>query len=62
MLGEHPRKPTIWNAWFQQWNTGEGLGSSIMVQYSVGPIIVLHGRITAREYVDRLGNQVRPMI
>jgi hypothetical protein len=20
---EHPRKPTIWNAWFQQWNTGE---------------------------------------
>jgi hypothetical protein len=25
---------------------------------SVGPIITLHGRITAREYVDRLGNQV----
>jgi hypothetical protein len=22
---EHPRKPTIWNAWFQQWNTGEVL-------------------------------------
>jgi hypothetical protein len=20
--GKHPRKPTIWNAWFQQWNTG----------------------------------------
>jgi hypothetical protein len=30
--------------------------------YSVGPIIALHGRITAREYVDRLGNQVHPMI
>jgi hypothetical protein len=29
---------------------------------SVGPIITLHGRITAREYVDRLGNQVHPMI
>jgi hypothetical protein len=34
----------------------DGLGSSVVVQYSVGPIITLHGRITAREYVDRLGN------
>jgi hypothetical protein len=25
-------------------------------------IITLHGRITAREYVDRLGNQVHPMV
>jgi hypothetical protein len=33
-----------------------------VVQYSVGPIITLHGRITAREYVDKLGNQVHPMI
>jgi hypothetical protein len=32
-----------------------------VVQYSVGPIITLHGRITAREHVDRLGNQVHPM-
>jgi hypothetical protein len=31
----------------------DGLGSSIMLQYF---------RITAREYVDRLGNQVHPMI
>jgi hypothetical protein len=30
--------------------------------YSVGIIITLHGRITAREYLDRLGNQVHPMI
>jgi hypothetical protein len=30
--------------------------------YSVGLIITLHGRITAREYVDMLGNQVHPMI
>jgi hypothetical protein len=30
--------------------------------YSVGPIITLHGRITATEYVDRLDNQVHPMI
>jgi hypothetical protein len=33
-----------------------------MVQYSVGPIIILYGQITAREYLDKLGNQVHPMI
>jgi hypothetical protein len=33
----------------------DGLGSNIMVQYSVGPIITLHGRI----YVDGSGNQVQ---
>jgi hypothetical protein len=38
------------------------LGNNIRVQHSVGPIITLDGRITAREYVDRLGNQVHPMI
>jgi hypothetical protein len=40
----------------------DGLGSHVVVQYSVGPIITLHGRITAREYVGRFGNQVHPMI
>jgi hypothetical protein len=30
--------------------------------YSVGPITTLHSQITAREYMDRLGNQVHPMI
>jgi hypothetical protein len=30
--------------------------------YSVRLIITLYGPITAREYVDRLGNQVHPMI
>jgi hypothetical protein len=25
-------------------------------------VLTLHGRITAREYVDRLGNQVNPII
>jgi hypothetical protein len=40
----------------------DGLGSNVVKQYSVGPIITLHGRITAREHVDRLGNQVHPMI
>jgi hypothetical protein len=30
--------------------------------YPVGPIITLHGRITARECVDRLGNQVHSTI
>jgi hypothetical protein len=38
------------------------LGSSIMVQYSVGPITTLHDGIIARKYVDRLGNQVHHMI
>jgi hypothetical protein len=40
----------------------DGLGSNIVIQYSVGPIITLHGQITAREYLNRLGNQVHPMI
>jgi hypothetical protein len=38
------------------------LSSNITVQYSVGPIITLHGRITAREYVDRLDNRAHPVI
>jgi hypothetical protein len=29
---------------------------------SIVPNITLHVRITAREYVDRMGNQVHPMI
>jgi hypothetical protein len=65
MFGEHPRKPTIQNSWFQQWNRVrfcDGLGSNIMVPYSVGPIITPHGWITAREYVDWLSNEVHPMI
>jgi hypothetical protein len=41
---------------------GDGLCSNIVVQYFLGPITSLHGRITAREYVDRLGNQVNHMI
>jgi hypothetical protein len=64
-FGEHPRKPTIWNASSNRETWGrfrDGLGSNIVVQYSVGPIITLHGRITAREYEDRLGNQVQPII
>jgi hypothetical protein len=40
-------------------------GASVMVwaeisQYS--PIITFHGQISAKEYVDRLGNQVHPVI
>jgi hypothetical protein len=33
-----------------------------MLWYSVGPMITLDGQITAMEYVDRLGNQVHPII
>jgi hypothetical protein len=65
--GEHPRKPTIRNAWFgssseTRGRVCDGLGSNIAVQYSIGSIITLPGRVTAREYVNRLGNQVHPMI
>jgi hypothetical protein len=38
------------------------LGRNIVVQYYVGSIITLNGRITAREYVDRLGSQAQPMM
>jgi hypothetical protein len=38
------------------------LGSNIVVQYSVGPITALHGRITARDYVYNLGNQMNTII
>jgi hypothetical protein len=40
----------------------DGLGSSIVVQHSDCSIITLHGQITARNYMDRLGNQVHPFI
>jgi hypothetical protein len=30
--------------------------------YSAGPIITLHGRITASDYVDIFGNQVHPTV
>jgi hypothetical protein len=35
----------------------DGLGSNIVALYPVSPIITLHDRITARQYVDRLGNK-----
>jgi hypothetical protein len=43
------------------------MGFSMMVWaaislHSDGPIVTLHGQITAREYMDRLDNQVHPMI
>jgi hypothetical protein len=46
----------------ETWGKFCGLGSNIVVQYSVGSIIILQGRIIAKEYVDRLSNQVHPMI
>jgi hypothetical protein len=63
---EHPRKPTIQNAWFGsnsdiQGRLCDGLDSNIVMQFSVG-LITLHGQISARKYMDRLGNQVHPMI
>jgi hypothetical protein len=66
-FGKYPRNPTIRNAWFGSNSETkrrfcDGFGTHIEVQYSVGPIITLHGRITAREYMDRLGNQVHHVI
>jgi hypothetical protein len=63
-FGEHPRKPTVPMTGFNSEAWGrfcDGFGSSIMVQHFVGPIITFHGQITAKEYMDRLGNQVHPM-
>jgi hypothetical protein len=40
----------------------DGLGSNIVALYSVGSVITLHGRITTKEYVDKLGCQEHPMI
>jgi hypothetical protein len=45
----------------------ETQGGSVMVWaaiswYSVGSIIILHGPIAVREYMDRVGNQMNPMI
>jgi hypothetical protein len=40
----------------------DGFGGNIAVQYFVGPSIILLGQIITMEYMDRLGNQVHPMI
>jgi hypothetical protein len=40
----------------------DGLGSNIVVQYSVGPVITIHCQITARKCLERLGNQVHSVI
>jgi hypothetical protein len=40
----------------------DGLGRNIVVLYSVDPIITLHDRNTAREYMNRMVNQVHPTI
>jgi hypothetical protein len=65
MFGEHPRSlqsrmPGLKN---ETWGRFcHALSNNIIVQYSVGPIITLHGGIIAREYMDRLCNQVHRMI
>jgi hypothetical protein len=51
-------KPTIWKACFNG-ETREGFcdGSDTATSWhSVGLVITLHDRITAREYVDKLGD------
>jgi hypothetical protein len=42
--------------------TGSAMVWAAVSWYSVGPIITFHGQISARKYVDRLGNLVHPMI
>jgi hypothetical protein len=43
-----------WGRFFEDWVA--------ILWYFIGPITTLHCWITAREYRDRLGNQVLPMI
>jgi hypothetical protein len=65
MFGEQPRKHTIRIPDANSETRGrfcDSLSSNIVLHYSVAPIITLHGRITAREYVNMLGNHVHPMI
>jgi hypothetical protein len=40
----------------------KGRFSDVLGNNSAGSIITLHGQITSSEYVDRLSNQVHPMI
>jgi hypothetical protein len=40
----------------------DGLGSNIVIRHSVGPIVTFHGRFTAKEEVDKLGNRVQSLI
>jgi hypothetical protein len=40
----------------------DGSDSNIVIWHSVDPIITLHARTTAKEYVDKLGNQVHRMM
>jgi hypothetical protein len=64
MFGEHPRKPTILNAWFHQWNMEE-VPWWFEQQYHATIFYWYHyyfyGRITVREYVGSLSNQVHLM-
>jgi hypothetical protein len=41
-FGEHPRKPTIRNAWFQQWHIGEVLWSFWHQYYDILLVPLLH--------------------
>jgi hypothetical protein len=34
--------------------------SVVVLWSSFGPIIIVHGQITARKYMSRLGNEVYP--
>jgi hypothetical protein len=64
-FGKPPRKLTIQNVWFQQWNTGELLwwfGQQYHSTVFCWSHYYTHGHITVSEYVDRLGNHVHPMI
>jgi hypothetical protein len=40
----------------------DGLGNDVIIQHDIDPNINLLGRISMREYVGRLGNQVHPTI
>jgi hypothetical protein len=62
MFGEHPRKPTIWKTWFQQWNMGEVLWW--FGQKYHGTVFCWSHHyplwLNYYEYVDGFGKQVHP--
>jgi hypothetical protein len=73
MLFPTSRRVYVWRAPKEAYNAEclvptvkRGEGSTMVwaaiLLYSVGPIITLHGRITERECVNRLSNEVHPMI
>jgi hypothetical protein len=62
MFGERPRKPPECLVATVKHGSGTVIIWAAISWYSAGPIITLHGRTTASDYVDILGNQMHPVV